>query len=89
MAANRHHAVYAHVPCKQNMTMQSKYLIFLILSIILFSCGVEKAGQKIGKNKGSISDTDLAKEVFLSLCTERKILGRIRHILKNSKTLRN
>ena len=36
-----------------------------------------------------MSDTDLAKEVFLSLYIEHKTLEGIRHILKNSKALRN
>ena len=32
---------------------------------------------------------DLEREAFLSLCTERKTLERIQHMLKNGKPLRN
>ena len=32
---------------------------------------------------------DLEREAFLSLCTERKTLERIQHMLKTGKPLRN
>jgi 3-hydroxyacyl-CoA dehydrogenase len=32
---------------------------------------------------------DLEREAFLSLCSERKTLERIQHILKTGKPLRN